>query len=33
VGQFGTALSALPAWQEWITAAMRETAVIDMMER
>ena len=33
VGQFGTALSALPTWQEWVTAAMRETAVIDMMER
>ena len=33
VGQFGTALSALPAWQEWAAAAMRETVVNDMMER
>ena len=33
VGQFGTALSALPTWQEWVTVVMRETAVIDMTER
>jgi hypothetical protein len=32
VSKFGAALGVLPASHDWVTAALRETAVIDMME-